>query len=468
MSIIKLFYRNPSAPQKASSETGIDFCTGALLKKILIFSFPLIITNVLQLLFNATAMIIVGQFNGDQALAAVGSTSSLVSLLVSVFNGISVGAGVIAANYFGARNKDAVSKTVHTSIIMSVFLGILLLFTGQFFSRQILILMNSPANVIDLSTLYLRCYFYCMPAFMVYNFGSALIRASGDSRHPLYYLTFCGLVNVLLSFLFVGAFRLSVAGAGLATVISQYISAFLIINRLKNDQSCFQLTWKKLHFSSRYGYEIFKVGVPIGLRSVAMPVSNVLIQSSINSFGAVVIAGNSAAVSLENMIYAILESIQQTLITVTSQNYGAGKYDRIIHAFHICMVYVSIAALFLGITVNIYSIPLLHFYTSGEEALAVGILRLRLVNLPYILCGLMEVSGAVLSGTGHSLPPMIISVIGVSGLRILWVLTFFQIHPSLESLYLSYPISWDVTFIGQYICFRILWKKIVKKTQINA
>ena len=468
MSIIKLFYRNPSAPQKASSETGIDFCTGSLLKKILIFSFPLIITNVFQLLFNATAMIIVGQFNGDQALAAVGSTSSLVSLLVSVFNGISVGAGVIAANYFGARNKDAVSKTVHTSIIMSVFLGILLLFTGQFFSRQILILMNSPANVIDLSTLYLRCYFCCMPAFMIYNFGSALIRASGDSRHPLYYLTFCGLVNVLLSFLFVGAFRLSVAGAGLATVISQYMSAFLIINRLRNDQSCFQLTWKKLHFSSRSGYEIFKVGVPIGLRSVAMPVSNVLIQSSINSFGAVVIAGNSAAVSLENMIYAILESIQQTLITVTSQNYGAGKYNHIIHAFHICMVYVSIAALFLGITVNIYSIPLLHFYTSGEEALAVGVLRLRLVNLPYILCGLMEVAGAVLSGTGHSLPPMIISVIGVSGLRILWVLTVFRVHPALESLYLSYPISWGVTFIGQYICFRILWKKIVKKTQINA
>lgn len=468
MSIIKLFYRNLSSHQKTSSETGIDFCTGSLLKKLLIFSFPLIITNVLQLLFNATAMIIVGQFNGDQALAAVGSTSSLVSLLVSVFNGISVGAGVIAANYFGARNKDAVSKTVHTSIIMSVFLGILLLFTGQFFSRQILILMNSPANVIDLSTLYLRCYFYCMPAFMVYNFGSALIRASGDSRHPLYYLTFCGLVNVLLSFLFVGVFRLSVAGAGLATVISQYMSAFLIINRLRNDQNCFQLTWKKLHFSSRYGYEIFKVGVPIGLRSVAMPVSNVLIQSSINSFGAVVIAGNSAAVSLENMIYAILESIQQTLITVTSQNYGAGKYDRIIHAFYICMVYVSIAALFLGITVNIYSIPLLHFYTSGEEALAVGILRLRLVNLPYILCGLMEVSGAVLSGTGHSFPPMIISVIGVSGLRILWVLTFFQIHPSLESLYLSYPISWGVTFIGQYICLRTLWKKIVKKNQINA
>lgn len=468
MSIIKLFYRNLSSHQKTSSETGIDFCTGSLLKKLLIFSFPLIITNVLQLLFNATAMIIVGQFNGDQALAAVGSTSSLVSLLVSVFNGISVGAGVIAANYFGARNKDAVSKTVHTSIIMSVFLGILLLFIGQFFSRHILILMNSPANVIDLSTLYLRCYFYCMPAFMVYNFGSALIRASGNSRHPLYYLTFCGLVNVLLSFLFVGAFRLSVAGAGLATVISQYMSAFLVINRLRNDQSCFQLTWKKLHFSSRYGYEIFKVGIPIGLRSVAMPVSNVLIQSSINSFGAVVIAGNSAAVSLENMIYAILESIQQTLITVTSQNYGAGKYDRIIHAFHICMVYVSIAALFLGITVNIYSIPLLHFYTSGEEALAVGILRLRLVNLPYILCGLMEVSGAVLSGTGHSFPPMIISVIGVSGLRILWVLTFFQVYPSLESLYLSYPISWGFTFIGQYICLRTLWKKIVKKNQINA
>lgn len=468
MSIMKLFSRNPSNSPKASPETGIDFCTGSLLKKILLFSIPVIITNVLQLLFNATAMVIVGQFNGDQALAAVGSTSSLVSLIVSIFNGVSVGAGVIAANYYGARNKDAVSETVHTSIIMSVFLGILLLFIGQFFSRQILVFMNSPADVIDLSALYLRCYFYCMPAFMVYNFGSALARASGDSKHPLYYLTFCGLVNVLLSFLFVGAFRLSVAGAGLATVISQYISALLIINRLRKDQTCFQLTWKKLHFSSGYGYEIFKVGVPIGLRSVAMPVSNVLIQSSINSFGAVVIAGNSAAVSLENMIYAVLESIQQTLITVTGQNYGAGKYDRIIHAFHICMVYVSIAALFLGITVNIYSIPLLHFYTSGEEALAVGVLRLRLVNLPYILCGLMEVAGAVLSGTGHSFPPMIISVIGVSGLRILWVLTVFHIHPALESLYLSYPISWGVTFIGQYICFRILWKKIVKKNQISA
>lgn len=463
MSIIKLFSRNPSNSQKASPETGIDFCTGSLLTKILLFSIPVIITNVLQLLFNATAMVIVGQFNGDQALAAVGSTSSLVSLIVSIFNGVSVGARVIAANYYGARNKDAVSETVHTSIIMSVFLGILLLFIGQFFSRQILVLMNSPADVIDLSVLYLRCYFYCMPAFMVYNFGSALVRASGDSKHPLYYLTFCGLVNVLLSFLFVGAFHLSVAGAGLATVISQYISALLIINRLRKDQGCFRLTWKNLYFSSRYGYEIFKVGVPIGLRSVAMPVSNVLIQSSVNSFGAVVIAGNSAAVSLENMIYAVLESIQQTLITVTGQNYGAGKNGRIIHAFHICMIYVSIAALFLGITVNIYSIPLLHFYTSGEKALAVGVLRLRLVNLPYILCGFMEVVGAVLSGTGHSLPPMIISVIGVSGLRILWVLTVFRVHPVLESLYLSYPISWGVTFIGQYICFRILWKKIVKK-----
>lgn len=467
MHIMKLFYRNPSDTQNASHET-IDFCNGSLSKNILLFSVPVIITNVLQLLFNATAMVIVGQFNGDQALAAVGSTSSLVSLIVSVFNGISVGAGVIAANYFGARNTKAVSETVHTSIIISVFLGILLLFIGQFFSRHILVLMNSPMDVIDLSALYLRCYFYCMPAFMVYNFGSALVRASGDSRHPLYYLTFCGLINVLLSFLFVGIFHLSVAGAGLATVISQYISAFLIINHLRNDKSCFQLTWKNLQFSPRYGGEIFKVGVSIGLRSVAMPISNVLIQSSINSFGAVVIAGNSAAVSLENMIYAVLESIQQTLITVTGQNYGAGKYDRIIHAFHICMVYVSIVALFLGITVNIYSIPLLHFYTSGKEALAVGVLRLRLVNLPYILCGIMEVSGAVLSGTGHSLPPMIISVIGVSGLRILWVLTVFQTNPVLESLYLSYPISWGVTFIGQYLCFRFLWKKIVKKNQLNA
>ncbi len=468
MSVIKLFYRNQPDPKKVSSETGIDFCTGSLLKKILLFSVPVIITNVLQLLFNATAMVIVGQFNGDQALAAVGSTSSLVSLTVSIFNGVSVGAGVIAANYYGARNKDAVSETVHTSMIMSVFLGILLLFLGQFFSRQILILMNSPADVIDLSALYLRCYFYCMPAFMVYNFGSALVRASGDSRHPLYYLTFCGLVNVILSFLFVGIFHLSVAGAGLATVVSQYVSAFLIIRHLRKDTSCFQLSFKKLRFSSRYGYEIFKVGFPIGLRSVAMPVSNVLIQSSINSFGAVVIAGNSAAVSLENMIYAVLESIQQTLITVTGQNYGAGKHDRIIHAFHICMVYVSIVTLFLGITVNIYSLPLLHLYTSGEEALAIGVLRLRLVNLPYILCGIMEVAGAVLSGTGHSLPPMIISVVGVSGLRILWVLTVFRIHPVLESLYISYPISWGVTFIGQYLCFRLLWKQIAKKNQITA
>ena len=445
MSIIKLFSRNPSNSQKASPETGIDFCTGSLLTKILLFSIPVIITNVLQLLFNATAMVIVGQFNGDQALAAVGSTSSLVSLIVSIFNGVSVGAGVIAANYYGARNKDAVSETVHTSIIMSVFLGILLLFIGQFFSRQILVLMNSPADVIDLSALYLRCYFYCMPAFMVYNFGSALVRASGDSKHPLYYLTFCGLVNVLLSFLFVGAFHLSVAGAGLATVISQYISALLIINRLRKDQGCFRLTWKNLYFSSRYGYEIFKVGVPIGLRSVAMPVSNVLIQSSVNSFGAVVIAGNSAAVSLENMIYAVLESIQQTLITVTGQNYGAGKKDRIFKSVRICLAMAVAVCGGIVLFLAIFCRPLFSIFTTDQNVINIGIDMLRFMAPCYTIYVFIEVLSGALRGTGDVLLPTLITLGGVCLIRIPWIMFVLPAHHTTTCVMLSYPISWITT-----------------------
>lgn len=438
-----------------------DFTKGSLYKKIFIFTIPIIISNIIQLLFNAADMIVVGRFCGSNSLAAVGSTTSLISLIISLFNGISVGAGVIISQYYGAKNAEKVRKGVHTAIIMALFFGIVLIFVGIFLSRRLLIIMKSPDDVINLSSLYLTIYFLCMPGFMIYTFGSSILRAVGDSRHPLYYLIICGFINVLINLLLVIVFNMDVAGVAVATAISQYLSGLLVIIRLIKEPGMYQLRISYLKPDLATCRHILKVGIPIGLQSIAMPVSNVLIQTSINSFGAIVVAGNAAAVSIENMIYAAIKSINQALITVTGQNYGARNKVRIVKAFHFCMIYAALTGTLLGIIVNVFGYQLINIYTTDTDAISIGLLRLTYVCLPYAICGFMEITNAVLSGIGITVPSMIMSVIGVSGVRILWLFTVFAISPSLICLYISYPVSWAVTFIAQYICFKIVWKRML-------
>lgn len=437
-----------------------DFTNGSLIKKIFVFTIPIIVSNIIQLLFNATDMIVVGRFCGSNSLAAVGSTTSLIALIISLFNGISVGAGVIIAQHYGAKNADKVRKGVHTAIIMALFFGIILIFVGIFLSKRLLILMDSPDEVINLSSLYLTIYFLCMPGFMTYTFGSSILRAVGDSRHPLYYLIICGFVNVVINLLLVIVFDMDVAGVAVATAISQYLSGLLVILRLMREPGMYQLRISCLKPDAASCRQILKIGIPIGLQSIAMPVSNVLIQTSINSFGAIVVAGNAAAVSIENMIYAAIKSINQALITVAGQNYGAGNKARIICSFRFCMIYAALTGTLLGIIVNVFGYQLLNIYTTDTDAISIGLLRLAYVCLPYAICGFMEITNGVLSGIGITVPSMIMSVIGVSGVRILWLFTVFAIAPSLICLYISYPVSWAVTFLAQYICFRIVWKRL--------
>lgn len=437
----------------------MDFTSGSLYKKIAMFTLPIMLSNVVQLLFNATDMIVVGRFSGSNSLAAVGSTTSLIALIISLFNGVSVGVNVVVAQHYGAKNDDDIEKSVHTAMIMAVISGIFLIFAGIFLSRRLLILMQSPQEVIGLSELYLKIYFLGMPGYMVYTFGSAILRAVGDSKRPLYYLIICGIINVIANLIFVIIFNMDVAGVSIATVMSQYISAVMVVVKLMHENGSYRLDLKKLTFDTVNGIKILKVGIPVGLQSIAMPFSNVIIQTSINSFGAVVVAGNAAAVSLENMIYAALKSVNQALICVEGQNFGARQPKRVTSSIHICMLYAAALGVILGIAVNVSGSFLLSIYTTEPEAIVIGMLRLRYVCLPYFLCGALEVSSAMLCGIGVTVPAMIMSIIGVSGMRILWVFTAFQIFPSLICLYLSYPISWAITFVAQYVSFRVIWRR---------
>ncbi len=448
----------------------IDMCEGAILPKMLQFTTPLMLSSILQLMFNAADVVVVGRFAGDNSLAAVGCTGSLINLLTNLFVGLSVGTNVMAARHYGAKQKQELHATVHTSIMIAVCGGILLTFVGVVFTKGILEIMGTPEPVLPLAALYLRIYFLGMVSNMLYNFGSALLRAVGDTRRPMYYLMIAGVINVILNLIFVIVFKMDVAGVALATIISQTISAFLVLKCLITSDSDIKLILKDLGFDFRELKNIIRIGIPAGLQGCIFSLSNVVIQSSINSFGETVVSGSSACSNLEGFVYVAMNSFYQAALAFISQNMGAGKFSRI-KKIMICAILCVVAAGFaLGRLELTFGRRLLGIYTTNPAVIEAGMARMRIVDSTYFLCGLMDVMVGVLRGIGYSVMPMIVSLVGACGTRLLWIATVFQIeqYHEVETVYISYTFSWFLTFAAHLICFLIVRKKAVPREDAIA
>lgn len=445
-----------------SSKYTMDMCNGPLLKKIILFAIPLMLSGVLQLLFNAADVIVVGRFTGNEALAAVGSTSSLINLLINLFVGVSVGANVLLGKHIGARDEENASKTVHTAVTFSLVVGIVMIFVGFFLSRPLLELMGTPEDVINLSVLYMRIYFVGMPTFMFYNFGAALLRAVGDTKRPLYFLTLAGIINVIFNLIFVIVFHMGVAGVALATIISEGISAFLVFLCLKGADGVLHLDHRSLSFHKDVAIQMMKIGLPAGLQGCIFSVSNVLIQSSVNSFGSIAMAGNTASANLEGFVYNAMNSLYQTSLSFTSQNMGAKKYKRVDKILIECLVIVMIVGIVMGGGAYLIGTSLLSIYSSDPQVISYGLLRMSLICVPYFLCGMMDVFVGSLRGMGYSVMPMLVSLTGACLFRIVWIFTIFATNRSLFVLYFSYPVSWALTATAHLICYMIVRKKVFK------
>lgn len=446
----------------------MDMCNGPILSKMLLFAIPLMCSSMLQMLFNAADTVVVGRFAGDNSLAAVGSNASLIGLVTNLFLGLSIGANVLVARYYGAKREKELSETVHTAILLSVYSGIILTLVGCFGAKQILIWMQTPKEVLNLASLYLRIYFLGMTATMVYNFGSAILRAVGDTQRPLYYLLGAGVVNVILNLIFVIQLKMDVAGVALATVISQCISAFLVIRCLMHEEGGIRLIPGQLHIHGDKFAGILKIGLPAGIQGIIFSMSNVVIQSSINSFGAVTVAGNSAAANIESFVYFAMNAFHQATISFTGQNMGAGNYKRINRIVVTGEICVAIVGIVFGNLVVLAGHTLLGIYSSSAKVIAAGLVRLKVVSATYALCGMMDVMVGALRGIGYSIMPMLVSLVGVCGLRMIWILTVFQMpeYHSARMVYVSYPITWFLTFVVHVLCFIWAKKRIVKSAAI--
>lgn len=453
-----------------SARYEIDMTHGPILKKLLLFTVPLILSSILQLLFNAADVVVVGRFaqQGDLCLAAVGSTGSLTSLIVNMFVGLSVGTNVVAARAWGSGDHKAMKESVHTSMLVSVVSGVILAVVGVIGARVFLEWMNTPGEVIDLSSLYLRIYFAGMPANMIYNFGSAILRSVGDTRRPLIYLIIAGVLNVILNLFFVIVLHMDVEGVALATIISQAVSATLVVICLMRSEGGLRLTLKKLRIAGDTLKEIARIGLPAGFQGVLFSISNVMIQSSINAFGATVMAGSSAAGNLEGFVYVGMNAFHQAAVSFSSQNLGAGEYKRIWRIAVVCQVCVTVVGLLMGVGVWFFGSELLRIYTTSQEVVNAGLVRLTYVCLPYALCGMMDVMTGSLRGIGYSMTPMLVSILGICVFRVAWIATVCKLPAcsDIDFVYLSYPISWIITLIAHTICF--VWAMRRVKVKLNA
>ena len=435
---------------------------GPLLSNIILYTIPIILTSVLQLLFNAADLVVVGQYRGSASLAAVGATGAVTNLIINLFIGLSVGAGVSVAHGLGSKNDEAVHRTVHTALPAAIVSGLVLTVVGVSMAEQFLTWMGTPENILPLSTLYMQIYFGGMTFNMVYNFCAAILRAAGDTKSPLKYLTIAGVINVLLNLLFVAGFGMNVEGVALATTISQGVSAVAMVLVLMRRQDACHLELKKLRFYKPQLMKMVRIGLPAGVQGSLFSISNVLIQSSINSFGDIVMAGNAASGNIEGFVYVTQNAFHQTAVNFVGQNLGARQYDRVKKTLWTCLGCVSVAGLVMGLLVRSMGGVLLGIYINdSQEAIQYGLLRMTYICIPYFLCGLMDVSTGALRGMGASLVPMIISVLGVCGIRILWIYTIFQIpqYHTPQCLYSSYTVSWVATFVCQLIAFLIVFRR---------
>ena len=438
----------------------MDMCNGPLLSKIMIFSIPLMLSGLLQLTFNAADIVVVGRFAGKEALAALGPTSSLTNLFVNVFMGLSVGANVLVARFFGAGQKEELNDMVHTAITTALISGIILVFLGVGLARPALSLMDTPPSVIDQSVIYMQIYFAGMPVMMLYNFGSAILRAIGDTKRPLYYLMVAGVLNVVLNLVFVIVFHMGVAGVALATVLSQVASAALVIRCLVLNDGSVKLNLKKLRIVPDKLLKMIRIGVPAGLQGAMFSVSNVLIQSSVNSFGDIAMAGNTAGQNIEGFVFTAMNALHQGAVSFSGQNYGARKLKRIAKIALICELLVIVVGVILSGLILLFREPLLGLYTTDPEVIQYGTNRLMIICTTYFLCGMMDVMVGILRGMGYAIAPMIVSLTGVCAFRVVWIYTIFAKYRTLEVLYISYPVTWTVTFVIQLIMFLVIYKRL--------
>lgn len=435
-------------------------CSGPIMPKLISFSIPLMLSGILQLMFNAVDIIIVGKFSGSLALAAVGSTTALINVFTNLFIGISLGANVLSARFYASGRNKEMSETVHTSIALALVSGILMALVGLGFSRSALEIMGTPADVIDQSALYMRIYFMGMPFFMLYNYGAAILRSVGDTKRPLLFLIISGIVNAVLNMILVICFHLDVEGVAIATVVAQMISCVLVLRCLYRSEGSYQLRFSRLTLKWVYLKQIFQVGIPAGLQSTVINFSNALLQSSVNSFGSVAMAGYTAANNIFGFLYAAANSVTQACMSFTSQNYGIGKLKRMDKVLINCMILTVGISLTLGCGAYFFGPELLKIYTDEPEVIRCGMEILSFTTVPYFFCGIMDLFPGALRGMGHSAVPMILSVIGTVGMRVIWIFMVFPAHRSLEVLFISYPASWIATIILQVACFLIVRKKV--------
>lgn len=442
----------------------IDMTEGPLFGKILKFSVPVVLSGVLQLLYNASDMVVVGRYAPEGSLGAVSATSALINLIINVLIGLSVGTCVIVARYYGEKNDEGISRAVHTSISVSLIGGVLVGILGLLLARPMLTMMGTPPEVIDRSVLYMQIYFCGMPFNALYNYGAAIMRAGGDTRRPMYYLASTGIVNVLLNLLFVIKFDMGVAGVALATIIAQALSAILVFFKLCRSEGADRIRIRKLRISGNELLHIMKVGLPAGIQGSVFSISNVLIQSSINSFGPTVMDANAAASNIDSFVYTAMNGVSQATLAFVSQNYGAAKFKRIKSSVFQTISITFVLGAVLGVLFNIFAEQLIWIYNGDPTVISYGKTRLLIVCLPYFLCGIMDVFAGAMRGIGKSTTAMIISLLGACVFRIIWIYTVFSAFRSIECLYLSYPVSWALTDL----CYVIIFSRSLKKQKVIA
>lgn len=446
----------------------IDMCNGSIMDKLISFSLPLMLSGILQLMFNAVDIIVVGRFSGSSALAAVGSTTALINVFTNLFIGVSLGSNVLAARFYASGRQKEMSETVHTSILLALISGIAMAIVGLLFSRWALELMGTPADVIDQSSLYMKIYFLGMPFFMLYNYGAAILRAVGDTKRPLIFLIISGITNAVLNMILVIVFDMGVAGVAIATVISQLISCILVLWCLYKTEGSYQLRFSKLKMKKEYLKQIFQVGIPAGIQSTVINFSNVLLQSSVNSFGSIAMAGYTAANNIFGFLYVTVNAVTQACMSFTSQNYGVGKWKRMDRVLIDCLILSFVAMMILGNSAYFFGPKLLTIYTSNSKVIQCGMEILLYTTVTYFLCGFMDLFPGALRGMGRSGVPMILSIIGTVGTRIVWIFWIFPNHRSLDILFISYPASWIITIVLQVICYYFVRKQLYAKMRAEA
>ena len=442
-------------------------CNGTLMDKLISFSLPLMLSGILQLLFNAVDIIVVGRFTGSQALAAVGSTTALINIFTNLFIGISLGANVLAARFYASGKEKEMSETVHTSITLALISGLVMALAGVLLARFALNLMGTPNDVIDQSVLYMRIYFLGMPFFMLYNYGAAILRAVGDTKRPLFFLVISGMTNAVLNLVLVIVFHMGVAGVAIGTIVSQLISSILVLRCLYTSNTSYRLYFSKLGIKTQYLKQIFQVGIPAGIQSTVINLSNALLQSSVNSFGSVAMAGYTAANNIFGFLYMSVNAVTQSCMSFTSQNYGVKKLKRMDRVLLDCMILSVGVTLTLGCGAYFFGPELLKIYTSDADVIRCGVEVLAFTTVPYFCCGIMDLLPGALRGMGYSGVPMILSIIGTVGTRIVWIFGLFPAHRSLSFLFISYPVSWILTILMQAVCFYFVRKHVHQSVNQN-